>query len=135
MVVESDAEWDRFGYPVAVGTNLYFSYKTWSGKIDGSGAEVLTASVAGNTFSELTEDGFSRGHYSGSGPICNSGLISAGILGATAQPNSDWATIYAVGDLNNDQGLSCTAIARLITVTGTDKNPHSSGFITLNVGQ
>jgi len=135
MVVQSDAEWERFGYPAAVGSSLFFSYKTWAGKIDGSGTEVAAGVVSGNNFSTLAEDGPSRGHYSSMGPTCNAGLISAEILGATAQPNFDWAILYAVGDLNNDQGSLCTAIAKRISKSGTDKDTVSSGFVSMNVGQ
>ncbi len=135
MVIVTDSEWETFGYPVSVGSNVYFSYRTWAGKIDESGTEVVTSLSTGNSFMTLSDDGISRGHMTSSGPICNSGLVSAEILGATIQANLNWAGIYAVGDLNNDQGTSCTAISRLITVTGNDKDPFTSGFITMNVGQ
>ncbi len=135
MMIEADPEWETFGYHGSVGSNVYFSYRTWAGKIDESGTELGVSLSTGNNLTALAEDGPSRGHYSAFGLTCNAGLVSASTLGAPSTPDFNWTIIYAVGDLNNDQGSLCTAVAKHISATGSEKDPSSSGFIIMNAGQ
>jgi prepilin-type N-terminal cleavage/methylation domain-containing protein len=137
MVIESDANWERFGYPVAVGNNVFFSYRTWAGKTDGSGTEIINPvlSVTGLGFMEASEPGMSRGQQP-SGVACN-GSISADTLGVSLEPNYSWAVLHAVGDLNGDQGDLCTAVSRVIVSSAATNNlpGFAGGFILINTGE
>ncbi len=140
MKVESDSYWDDFGYYAAVGNNVYFSYRSFAGKIDGSGTEITAAgqSVSGLGFSELARDDIIAGKYNvGFGAAkCNQNALTAATLGATAEPNSHWSIQTATGDLNQDGETACTSIVRLLQVTNSTHNlpGYPGGFMVINEG-
>jgi prepilin-type N-terminal cleavage/methylation domain-containing protein len=140
MKVESDVYWDDFGYHSSVGSNVYFSYRSFAGKIDGSGTEITAAgqSVSGMGFSELARDDIITGKYfSDFGAAkCNQNALTATTLGVTAEPNSHWSIQTATGDLNQDGEATCTSIVRLLEVTNATHNlpGYPGGFIVLNEG-
>jgi prepilin-type N-terminal cleavage/methylation domain-containing protein len=138
MVIQADSDWEAFGYPVSPGSQVLFSYRAFAGKMDASGTQLnlVGDSVSGNGFVTIDENGYSRGHATAMGPICNSGLVSGENMGVALQRNYDWAIIYAVGDLNGEEGSLCTGVVKLLEASASrSSEPSARGFITLNMGQ
>jgi prepilin-type N-terminal cleavage/methylation domain-containing protein len=136
-VITYDAWWEPNWYPAAVGSVVNFSYSATPGKIDGSGTELVWASISGYAFQTASADGgyITRSQPGGGagGTPCNS-VMPATSFGVVAQKNYDWVIISAVGDLNGDVGSKCTAMAKLIEAKAPDHVPTAQGTITMNVG-
>lgn len=56
MAIESNPSWDVFGYPIAIGANVYFSYSAYAGKIDSTGTELGAGPVTGNPLLPTSTD-------------------------------------------------------------------------------
>ena len=119
--IESDANWDEYGYPVAQGSNVYFSFKAFGGKFDGSGAAVASSSKTGDSFEFIenqiitspVQDGFACNRYSG--------LLTSSDFGISADANNDWLVIAAIADLDGSNKIAeglCTSVVRLVQRTG-----------------
>lgn len=134
----SDNQWELFGYPIVPGSSLYFNYLASAGKVDASGTEV-GPSVAGNSLDIVNGNNRvirARVGVAGSYVMCNSASTPE-TFGVTAQPNYNWVFVSAVGNLNNANNTTCTAIARIIEVSdATNQVPAmDKGFIVLNAGE
>lgn len=137
-VIAVDSQWERFGYPITSGSQVFFSYRVSAGKTDASGTE-LAASVSGNSLDTTTADNRiirARIGQGGSLVVCNAASTPA-TFGVTVQPNYNWAYVGAVGNLNNSNNTTCTSIGRIIeSSSATNHVPAMNrGFIVLNVGE
>jgi prepilin-type N-terminal cleavage/methylation domain-containing protein len=133
----SHAAWDPFGYPIPVGSNLIFAYRSQAGKTDGSGTE-LTApgdSLSGQGFIDSSDGDILWASYQDGTP-CNSGAATATALGVTIQNNYDWTIITAVADMDGDPTNGCTSVYRVLQSTNaTQKVPeYASSYVLMSPG-
>jgi|JI10StandDraft_1071094.scaffolds.fasta_scaffold292068_2 prepilin-type N-terminal cleavage/methylation domain-containing protein len=136
-VIFAHASWEAFGYPVSVGTPVYFVYRSFAGKTNASGAELSLVgdSLSGTGFTLVGNDTVLFGRDSGAN-ACNTGLASPSTMGVTLSPSYNWAISVAVGDMNNDDGPLCTAFARVLHSGNADTGPgYLTDFITFNFGE
>ena len=137
MVIYSDVAWSVFGYPAPVNSPVHFAYRSMAGKIDSTGTELTLAadSISGRGFMPLTHPDVILGKY-GNGIKCNNGGSTPTTFGAVSQNDYNWSIQIAIGDLDFDQGDSCTAIIRLLeSASFTQKKPaYAGGYIILNQG-
>jgi prepilin-type N-terminal cleavage/methylation domain-containing protein len=134
MTIETNSYWADFNYPIAVGSNVYFSYSTRAGKIDSTGTELAAGPVTGAPFS-LTSDDDATGASTASG-ACNRDGATAVDMGVTPSNGLDWLIVRAHADLDGTNAdEKCTAIIRVIkTNPATNEGPSSGGFIVINKG-
>jgi len=133
-VIESSATWDTFGYPVAVGSNVYFNYQALAGKIDSVGTDPTAATYPGNTLVPTSQNDV-IGAVTDLGE-CSRDSSTPATYGVTAQNGLDWFIVSANADLNNnnDNGL-CTSIIKVFqTDPSANASISSSGFVVLNKG-
>ncbi len=135
MLITSSANWSIIGYPAIVGSYVNFNYRARAGKTDGTGTELTTSTVNGNSFIVRTNNQILESSYtSPSAATCNSGLATPASLGVLSQNNYDWVVVTAVGDLKGNMNSSCTGIALVVDVAS--ENPGSrGGFAVFNEGE
>ncbi len=138
MLMDGNSGWAELGYPIPLGSNLNFMFRSRSGKTDSGGTELIINPVTGSGFTNVSNTGVLTGRYFTQPPPtgCNSGLGTPQTLGATVVPEYNWTLISAVGDLNGTRETSCTALARLLEASpATQGKPaFKGGFIVLNAG-
>ncbi len=134
MTIGTDSTWAELEYPIAIGSNVYFGYSTWAGKIDGTGTEQDAGPFSGGEFHHTSDAGVSEAPTpSGS---CNSDGSTPADLGVTAQNGLDWVVTRAHADLDgSNDDLKCTVILRVTkTDPANNAGPSSGGFIVINKG-
>lgn len=138
MRITSYAAWDSFGYPLAVGSNVYFSYNAVAGKVDASGSELFApgASTSGRGFTIRSNANTLFGIQGASSVICNSNLSTLTALGVPTAADSDYVVVTAIGNLDGTMTSSCTAIVRILqSTTANGRKPGSlTGYVSLNLG-
>ena len=133
MSIQTDVGWNLVGYPNPPGTNVNFMYRARAGKIDSAGTQLTTSTMNGNSFILLSNNQIIRGAYTSPGVQCNTAVFRPSQIGGTAQPNYNWVTITAVGDLDLDRGTLCTALVQFIDTNNGGK-PDTSAIFYLNEG-
>ncbi len=123
---QDTSTWQLLGYPIAIGSSTKFSFMVVAAKYDSSATQD-TAQVAGNSLSDLNAGRTFVASYT-DGSTCNNGWNGpvGSILGLSAQANYDVAIISAVGDLNQDRGELCTAMATVIEATAANQRKTST---------
>lgn len=134
MAIETNPSWEEFNYPIAIGSNVYFSYSTRAGKIDNTGTELNLSPVTGGGFT-LTSDDAALGATTPTG-ACNRDGATPVDMGITPVNGLDWVIVRAHADLDGTNAdEKCTAIIRVIkTDPATNSGPSSGGFIVINKG-
>jgi prepilin-type N-terminal cleavage/methylation domain-containing protein len=133
MVIQTTLSWTPDRLPYAVGSNTFFAYAVAAGKTDNTGAELAVGPNTGNAL--LTEGApgpVVRRSYL-SGQRCNS-IVPASTYGVSIQPDYDWVVVAAVGDLNGDEGTTCTSVIRLLQALNGEVGT-TTGYVVLNLGE
>jgi prepilin-type N-terminal cleavage/methylation domain-containing protein len=138
MKITSYTAWDGIGYPLAVGSNVYFSYNAVAGKVNASGSEVFApgSSTSGRGFTIRSNANTLFGIQGSSSVVCNSNLMSLTAMGVPTAADSDYVVTTAIGNLDGDMTASCTAVLRILqsTVANGRKPGSLTGYVTLNLG-
>lgn len=124
MKIESNATWDQYGYSIAQGTNVYFSYAALAGGLDEAGLGITGVGVDSATIGLNTPTGACRD----SSPPST--------FGAVAQNNFRFVEILAQGDLDGTSvDQKCTVLVRIIqTDPANNTGPTSTPVIIINKG-
>lgn len=136
MVFADNDGWEELGYPIAIGSNLNFVFRSRTGKTDSSGTELATSPTTGLPFTNVSNNTVLAGRYYTPAAPCNTAIATPSTLGATVVAEYNWTVISAVGDLNGNRDTSCTSVSRLLEASpATDGKPtFSGGFLLLNSG-
>jgi prepilin-type N-terminal cleavage/methylation domain-containing protein len=123
--IETQASWDQYGYPVAVGTQVFFNYATYAAKYDASGLPG-GITVAFNTIGSNTAGG-----------TCRENLSVENMFGVTAQSNLRFVVLVTHADFdNNSSDQKCTSVLKLIrNDPANNVGPFSSGHLIMNKGK
>lgn len=137
MTFTDNDGWSEIGFPIALGSNLNFTFRSRTGKTDASGTE-LAGSLTHPTqfFTNVSNNTILSNRYYTPVSLCNPALATPSSLGVTPVASYNWTVISAVGDLNANRDTSCTAVARILEASGaTEGKPaYMGGFIVLNAG-
>ncbi len=134
MIFQNQSSWAAIGNPVAVGSQMIFSYGSASGKVDASGSEFTIPSYPGNVFFSSGDKAETQRQYQVGGISSRCNQIESPPTFVTIQPNYDWSIISAVADLDGDAGALCTTVIRVLEAkSGILSVP--GGFLKLTVGK
>lgn len=122
--------WNAVGYPAAIGTSTYFSYRAVAGK-------ETTSSYTGECtlLSDASENALSNSiEYGGGLRQCQDNTSRVSNLGVNASPTGkyDWVMLVAKGNLKKDTVSDCKVVIQLLQVSdGTDIS--ATPFIEFNI--
>lgn len=134
MTIETLAEWTQFGYPIAPGSNVFFGYTVYAGKIDSTGTE-LSFGTTGVQYFPTSQDSMLGAPTAHGGCKYNASQTPAD-LGIAPQNNLDWILVVAIGDLDNSNADDkCSIVFNTIkTNPASGTEPSRSAFVVLNRG-
>lgn len=139
MVVEEIPSAGYLGpivYPAPIGTQTYFSYQGYAGKVLANGT-TCTGHVCGGTGFTVPESAYPlKIEMSGGGSTCNNTNLISELIPAPT-PSYDWSIISAVADLNNNNANEqCSAIYMVIHASpATERAVVSTPPINLWIGE
>ncbi len=128
--------WNELGWPIAAGTNVYFSYTAMAGKTNDLGDQATESTVVNGIAMGSYEDPANLFGALSDGSPCNFGLATPQSIGINAQPNLDWFVVGATAIFDGEyDDPNCTSILKATqTNPSVSEGPSSQGFIVLNKG-
>ncbi len=133
--IKQYSDWDKVGYPVAVGSRTHFGYSVLAGKFDSTGTDVgEAAAVAPMTglASQVFTPPMSRISYSSTDEkACAGTFLSWPDYGINTSPSGkyDWAAVYAAGILQPGVSTECHWVVATLEATGGGPPSMPRGFI------